>query len=237
MNKMNKIIMLFLAVGVSSLSAIKKSDHVVTFFVENYPEVHPTQAIQPSMFAPGKIYKNMAQSMIKDLGTIGVFATYGGFLAHTNQNGQIIFPRKTQKPNFDLFITNEIQPYLMAGTTNVRYWTIDNDAQAARFKVQRQEDPKTGLYYWQVTKGVVPKTKIIPLHSIVVFAKPKNIYIPQGITLTNDNSQFILPTIYAKPQLDDVKNALFVMNLKIFFQPLHPKFKQDKLAISQMMQP
>ena len=100
-----------------------------------------------------------------------------------------------------------------------------------------QQDPKTKLYYWQVAKAPVSTKRIIPLHSIVLFAKPKNVYIPQGITLTTNNPQLILPTVYTKPQLDDVKNALLVMNMKLFFQPLHPMFKKGKQSISQLIKP
>ncbi|OGB97514.1 hypothetical protein A3F06_03190 [candidate division TM6 bacterium RIFCSPHIGHO2_12_FULL_36_22] len=233
-----RLIMMFgLALGVCSSIAIKKSDHVITFFVRPYPEVHPNKPIGPSMFHPGQIYKNLANQAMNSVGSTGVFAAYGGYLAHTNENGQIIFPRKTQTPIFDLFVTNNIHPYLMAGTTNVRYWTVDQDTAMAQYKIQRQQDPQTKLYYWEVSKVPVSPKRIIPLHSIILFAKPKNVYVPLGITLTNKNPQLILPTIYTKPQLDDVKNALLVMNMKIFFQPLHPEFKQDKLSIAELIKP
>ncbi|HJM68714.1 MAG TPA: hypothetical protein QGF02_02090 [Candidatus Babeliales bacterium] len=232
-----QLVMFGLALAVCSSVAVKKSDQVITFFVQPYPEVRSHKPVGPSMFHPGQIYKNFANKAISAVGSTGVFAAYGGYLAHTDQNGQITFPRKTQKPEFDLFITNNIHPYLMAGTTNVRYWTVDKDAKMARYKITRHQDPKTDLYYWEVAKAPISPKRIIPLHSIILFAKPKNVYVPLGITVTNKNPQLILPPVYTKPQLDDVKNALLVMNMKLFFKPLHQESKVDKHSILEMIKP
>lgn len=227
------VILGLVCIGYGSIMAQgDKTDHVITFFIEKYPEVQPAPA-SPSMFSPERVFKSMAHHIVQNLGAQGIYALYGGYLAMSNQSGQITFPRKTQLPEFDLFVTNNLEPLLMAGTYNVRAWQLKKNHPAARYKVQRVEDGK--VYYWQVSKAPLPKERNLPLHSIVVFAKPENIFVPLGITLTNDNPQFVLPTIYAKPQLNEVANAALLVNIKAFFSPVTFMEKRSEKSISQLI--
>lgn len=189
----------------------QETEHIITFFAREYPTTNKTKKVS-------KIPINF-----------GLFSTYAGYLAISDINGQIIFPRKTIKPSLNLLITDKVSPVFMLGNT-IAYWQIDKDAQAKMYTIERKFDNQTQSYFWDVNEQESPKNNIIPLHTIIIFANPENIYVPTGITLTDDNPQLFLPNIYVKKEFAKVNNALFVLNIKPFFETLKKLYKISPLA-------
>lgn len=199
------------------LNARLPFSHIITFFIQEAPfnGESSTNKFNEAATAPGKLASKIALSMVSHANR-GIFATYGGYLVVSGFNGQITFPRMQQKEELTLIITERIEPVLMLGNT-IHHWVLPPNIPVAVYSIIRKQDPTTKLYYWDVKPTKRPKNNIIPLTSIVIFAKPKDMIVPIGITLSNDNPQFLLPTIYAKKNSNELAPTLGVLKIRQFF--------------------
>lgn len=218
----------------------QKTDNIITFFIDEYPEDDNLILSENK-----NINKNLSNQEIKKLCLLfdkktncetiqfpfnyGIFATYAGYLALSDLNGQITFPRKTQKNSINLLITTKISPIFMLKNT-IAYWEINDITQAKMYKIERKQDKETLKYYWDVQEKDAPKNNKIPIHTIIIFANPKSIYVPIGITPTKNNTQLVLPKIYAKKDINLIRNALFILTIKPFFSSIKKIYKERPLG-------
>ncbi len=219
------------------------STNLITFFIRPYPEIPSTepfvkaqvrlrtsadtQKLIDQIQTPGKISKKVLKNtLLKPATTDGIFSTYWGYLALSNLNGQVTFPRKQAKEAVKLLITEKINPIMMLGAT-VHHWNLDHSVPAQLFSIEKKQDPETKLYYWNTQEIDLPKNNIIQLDTIVLFAKPNHMYVPTGITLSDKNPQLFLPDIYAKKTLNVIARALWVLTVKHFFGSMKRVLKKE----------
>ncbi len=205
------------------------ADHVITMFMEPYPLMAQSQQARVfinKLKKPGKIAKEHIKALGSNPITKGIFSTYGGYLAMSNNDGQTTFARKHVLPVIYLLITNKITPVLMAGNT-IHHWEIEQKTPAKMYKVERLHDETEEIYYWLVQQVPLPENNRIPLEAITILAKPKHIYVPEGITLTQDSPNLILPSIFIKKGIKTNTNALYILNLRQFFGQLYPTYKKE----------
>jgi hypothetical protein len=201
----------------------------ITFFIRSYPEV--PQEISPEklvnqLAAPGKLSaKAFKNNVLKNEVFNGIFSTYFGYLALSDFTGKVTFPRRTIEPSFKLLITQSIIPITMIGNT-IHHWEINPAVPTELYTIERKQDSDTKAWFWQVQKGNLPKNNIITLDTIVLFAKPEKIYVPEGITLTDNNPQLFLPNIYAKKGLNIPARALWVLTVKHLFGSIPHEIKK-----------
>ncbi len=213
------------ALCITSLYA--ETPYTVNMFIKEYPyekNQNEQVAIDPLIVPKSMMKKAFYQPV-----TSGIYGTYNGYLAPSNQFGLISFPRQTQRAQFNLVITPTIKPTFLLDNT-INQWHITDHKQTSMFQVKQQKDVETKLYYWKVQQTNLPKDSAIPLHSIVILSKSKNIYAPLGVTVTKKLPNLVLPPIYAKRGLDHIKQALFVLKIKQFFAPVKKLVKADKLS-------
>lgn len=219
---------IFICIALVIGSARISADPVITFFIRPYP--HATEAsAQPKLHKihlPGKIAKYHMRKLHQEAPIAGLFCTYAGFLALSNGIGQVTFPRKHDEPALSIIITNKIQPILMAANT-IHHWTIPIDGDAVQYALERKKDADTGLSYWDVKKQAVPDDRIVPSRSILIFAKPKNFYIPEGATITVDSPNLVLPDIYARRSTDIATNAMHALAIRQFFDSVQTERKRN----------
>lgn len=198
--------------------------HIITFFIEEIP-IDSKDAIKftQTINTPGKIASKITQSYLQT-DHPSIFATYGGYLTISDFNGQITFPRMQQKEELTLIITENIKPVFMIGNT-IHHWEL-LPIPTQIYSVTRKQDPKTKLFYWDVEPEKSLPNNIIPLTSIVLFAKPKNIIVPIGITVTTDSPQLVLPPIYAKKNINILSPTLNILNIREFFGALPISIKK-----------
>jgi len=209
-----------------------QSRPTVTFFIRPWPSLvqssnETPEYILKKMREPGKIARKILKLIIKTKIQPGIFATYGGYMASTDTNGQVTFPLMQEKPLLNLIITNHIKPTLMTQNT-VHHWEIGLTAQAAMYTVEKKQDEISRLYFWNVQKKQLPKNKRIPMNTIVVMAKPKNMYVPTGIAIANENPQLILPDIYAKKGVNILPNALYALPIRHFFNHVGKQYQEEE---------
>ncbi len=209
--------------------------------MRTYPEINSKinqEKVVCNATNPNKNIDCILQANPNSLPVSGLFSTYAGYSTiSTPFSGQISFPRKQQNPSFSIVVTPQIEPVIMLGST-VHHWQLIKELPVVFYEVDRKQDPETNNYFWSVRQSKAPENGIVPLTSIVLFAKPKNIYIPLGVTPTTDNPQLLLPTVYVRKGVDLVASALSLLNVKHFFRSVRTVYKKgtDQSWISQIEQ-
>lgn len=208
-----------LAATLFTLHARLPFTHVMTFFIIPAPflQEDDAEAFTARVTQPGRVASKIAHSVAKP-SSQGIFATYGGYLVISDPNGQITFPRMQQTTKFTLIITEKIEPIFMLGNT-IHHWTLLN-IPTAIYSLEAKQDEATKLYYWDVKPAPRPQDTMIPLNSIVIFAKPKNIIVPTGITITPGSPHLFLPALYSVKNINDAMLGLTVLSFRQFFGPL-----------------
>ena len=156
--------------------------------------------------------------------TRGIYGSYFGYLCSSNTAGQIIFPRKHNDSAFKLVIAEKIEPLFMLENT-INTWSIPEKIDYAYYGIERKKDEKTNLYFWDVQKEELPKDRALPLNVITLLAKPEELYVPLGITVTTNTGQITLPTIFVKSTIQLANNALSIVPIRQFFESINRSSK------------
>jgi len=232
MNK--RKILIIIAIAGISLNIPIFCKNIITFFMKPYPTIYPKEvAIRKAkkLKKPGKLSKYMLKAMLNKHVVSGIFFTYGGYLAISDLNGQVTFPREHAAPEITLLITNNIIPIMMLHNT-VAHWKIENNIPVKVYKVKRKEDKESESFIWDVKRIKPPENNIISNNTIVIMANPKYIIVPTGITVTSSGPQLTLPNIYVRNGINKVHSSLYTLGIKHFFTPTEKKYKKDKKRYS-----
>ncbi len=205
-------------------------------FLRPYPgSVQQAQRWANKLKKPSSLAKRTIESIMGRNITTGIFSTYAGYLQVSNHNGQIIFPRKHSKPSLPIIVTNKITPIVMFGNT-ISHWELAPSAQAAMFTATIKQDEATQASLWHVQQTDLPENNQIPLESLIIIAKPQNIFIPTGITLASESPHLLLPDMYIKKGINIVRNALYILNLNHFFRPPQTLYKKEANRYASLLQ-
>lgn len=218
-----------IALIVTFLSLIEnRADPVITFFMKPYgPCISSDTAQQASvnLRKPHKLAKTSLASLNTCPPIAGILSTYAGYLALSDPDGQTTFPKKHILPFVYLLITPKITPILIASNT-IHHWDIAEPHRAVMYKVERLHNEAEELYYWNITKVPIPANHRVPLESITIIMKPDHIYVPEGITLTEESNNLILPPIFVKKITKINTTALYMLNVRQFFGHSSPLYKK-----------
>lgn len=205
------------------------ADPIVTFFFRKYPQAELANSTMRTLSKPHGIAKRTLEGVLHHNPISGIFSTYFGFINSSDENGQTMFPRKQSSTKLHLVITNKITPIMMFKNT-VSHWELVPGTPAVSYLLEQKEDPETKLIFWQAQKEELPDdNKISSEDSLIIIAKPKNVYVPTGITLSQSDANLILPQLYAKKSIQTNRNALYMLNLAFLFRPIDLLYKKDKL--------
>lgn len=196
-----------------------QSNPVITFFLQPYPLETDYQDLATTLQHPGKVAKQTIYGARNGL-VEGILASYRGFLEVSDEQGQISFPRIHEKPGLPILFTHKITPIMMLGNT-IHHWELEDDAPAVQYYAERFQDPTTKQYLWNVKQVDLPKNRRVGLDALIIFIKPKNIYVPEGVSLTSNTPNLILPPIYVKKGAKRTAETLYLLNLKHLFGPIH----------------
>lgn len=203
---------IFLGIFVPCLPA--QSPHMVICTLKKYPSLRASSS--ESKFLPTKTVA----------ATEGIYASYFGYLTASNSVGQVVFPRKHHDTAFTLVITDKLEPIFMLENT-INTWRVPEKTACAYYSIERKKDLQTNLYFWDVQKKETPPDRTLPLDAITFIAKPEELYIPTGITVTNNNPQLALPTIFVKSSIKLSDNALSIISYRQFFESLNQSIKTE----------
>ncbi len=207
------------------------SQPIMTLFMKPYPvddaekqaKVVTKKLKNPEKFASYLVPDFGAESVVG-----GIFSTYHGYLGVSDFQGQTTFPLQHEKTIVYYLITPKIFPVIMFGNT-VHHWEIIRELPTALYKLEQKKEEELNQYYWQVSKEPLPENNIISRKAIVIFADPKKIYVPEGITPVENSPHNILPPVYIKRGLAKAHNVFYVLSIRQFFQPASQIFMHDAL--------
>jgi hypothetical protein len=225
---MNHRIQIYVVIGILATPLMVQATNVITFFIRPYPE--PIQFTYDQ--ARTKItdhHTNVARRLLKHTlkkePTVGIFGSYMGYLQPSNRDGQLTFPRSQQGTEVKLLITPLIRPVMMIGNT-VHHWVTIDEYPAELYSIEREQDSETKLYYWNTQKIPLPENKRISLDTIIIFAKPTSIFVPTGITITENSPHLILPDIYARKEINSALDALRILKIRPFYSTVPRAYKK-----------
>lgn len=200
----------------------------ITVQVRAYPDVHFVK----NLTKPDKLASHTLNRIGKNTHNAGIFGTYAGFLEASNPHGYIVFPRKHTNPSLKLLLTNRITPIIMFEQT-IQHWQLIPNEDAQLYTIEKTTDPDTQLTYWNVTKAELPEDNVIPMETLIIVAQPQHIYVPTGITITDDGPNLILPPIYTRKDINAVDNSLYMLNMAHLFGQVHVTHEKKDLYYRQ----
>jgi len=225
MNLCSKTIFILLLASQFCHLTAQDASHIISFFMRPYPYIGTEKEVtqeyadkkSKKLHRPEKIAQYTLRSVLESNTASGIFCTYKGQLSFSDPHGQVNFVRRQEEPNMQLLITSRINPILEQQQV-INHWELEVGTPAALFSVSLEEDIATEVTYWKVEQIDPIPDKTIDLNTVIVFAKPSHIFVPEGITVTKRNPQLILPDIYVKKNIDKLTNAFYLLDLKRFFR-------------------
>ena len=239
---MKYISKLFMIMVLTSLQ-LHPVDSIITFFVEKYPyfkiekkskfdpEKYSKQLKQPTFF-----YQTISNLHKYESAIPGIMCLYGGNVAVSDKNGQIILKRNQQTPNIYLLVAKSVLPAYMIAPSTVHNWMIDPKESTELYFAEFKQDDKLELYYFNVSKAELPADHNIPLNTIILIADPADVFIPTGATITDLSQNLILPNIYIKRNFCFIHNSLYTLAIKQYFRETSQDSQLENLTISQIEQ-
>lgn len=208
--------------------------YIITFFFrpdtyQKSPMAH--EDIKEHLATPGKFaYKLNKRQLVDRYKISGIFVAYAGFFMSSDSVGQVTFPRKNQKPQVRILVTQAIKPIFVPTikipTKTVSHWQVAQTAQAAYYLAELKKDESKNVYYWYITEQKLPKYRKIPNDALIIFTDPKYINVPLGpIQIAPNSPHFILPDFYVSPKLNQALSALRFLKVKKYFAPLRYEYK------------
>jgi hypothetical protein len=219
--------------------SLQASDSVITLFIKEKIEpvkkvkLKNSRHISPALKQPSFIKAvGKDRSWLNQPGVDGIHAVYLGYMAISDQNGQISFPRQQQSDTVHILVTHQIEPELMMSPALVANWITKKNIPAEFYKIERKHNKEVKAYYFDVKKLKVPEE--IPHGTITIFADPEHIHVPVGISLNTYSTNLILPELQAT-KVAIAKNSLYTLSIKQYFEQVVKENKKDTLNIAAMI--
>jgi hypothetical protein len=211
-----------------------------------YPEIKVRYAESHEPNALDEIEKTMSpsiDSLLPKENITGIFVSYGGFLASSNIDGMVSFPRRHDNPAIHILVTDKITPVIMINNT-IHHWELEVGTPAAMYTARREKDIHANLFYWRLEEAPMPENNRIPIDTILIFTNPKNIYIPLGITPVPTDPisgkppvNLRLPEIYVKSHTKQAPESLYVLNIRYWFGPVRSVYKTTPTSYIELLNP
>lgn len=214
------------------------ADNLLTFFLSPYPQLLKQDQCDEALAnitQPGRLAEYCVYGILdKDI-ISGIFATYAGYLATSDDIGQITFPLLHTKPTVNVLVTNRLTPIMMLGNT-LHHWELEKGVPAAMYAFDKEFDEATQLSFWNAHPVELPQNGHIPVDTVVILAKPHYIYIAEGITpIEQPGPHYILPTMYVKKGINLAAHALYMLNLNNFYAPIKDMYKQGQARYLRLL--
>lgn len=227
-------------------------ESVVTFFIKNKELQHNenfdqelTSIVSEKISQPSYVIGYKKDVASNQDGIRGIQAAYLGYMATSNKNGQLSFPRKQQSDTILLFITPQIKPIFMIHPTLIHHWQVDPSQPIEIYEINRNKDKKLNSYYFDIIdikqalknqkldekksemyQNIISGTLAIPFNTVTIFADPKNISVPIGTPQNYYSTNFILPTLSGE-KVDMTENSLYTLSIKQYFEQVNIATKND----------
>jgi hypothetical protein len=222
-------------VNIVTICTIEYADQRITLFLKPYPVISDnafSHETAEKLRRPGKVPHHILHGILQKDPTTGLFASYGGYLTTSDFNGQISFPLQHSQNRLQVLITDKITPIIIADNV-IDHWETQPGNPSELYTYEKKYNKESGLYFWNVEKESLPTDKDIPPETIIIFTKPKNIFIPTGVTPSNNRPNLVLPDIYVKKGIKIYASTLYILNIRHFFGTLGKINKKHESGYSE----
>lgn len=207
---------------------IKSGPNLTLFFT---PEpLTDIEKISQKLKKPGKLAKYKVKGAMQPSIVQGIMAIYGGYISTSDYNGELSFPRKHQKATIDIIVTQEIVPVPLFESTILRWKRIPG-LPAHMYVCEKIYDGQKDQYYWQTSEVPILEDMAVPLAAIVIIAKPKNISMEIGKTVTQASENLVLPNIFVKKGINIIENSTYMLTIRHLFKPVNMEENREPLKI------
>ncbi|MBP6869598.1 hypothetical protein KBC04_01830 [Candidatus Babeliales bacterium] len=218
---------------------INAENAVITFFIKEEIQKKEEPVVVNERFMSKKLSQpsfikaiGKDRSWLDQPGVDGLQASYLGYITISDKNGQITFPRQQQSDTIYLLVTPQMQAEFMLSPTLIHHWIVNKNSPYAFYEISRKKNKKLNTYYFDIKKIEIPKK--VPLNIITIYAHPDHIQVPVGILLNTYSTNFILPELQAK-KINTVKNSLYTLSIKQYFEQINIESKNDMPTITTMV--
>lgn len=172
---------------------------------------------------PGQISQQLVKNNLRTLlrpELSGFTAIYGGYMDISGPDGLLSFPLRHVSPKIYIAITPEIKLVQVKGKTfSHAEYSVNPDIETELYSYEKKEDTKKQIY-WEVRKINLPQDKTINPITLVIFSKPKNLFVKTGNMLATDIKQLVLPDIYVVGTSNKEKILLQLLEIRNYFEPI-----------------
>ena len=189
-------------------------------------------------------------------GISGIEVRYAGFSTVSNHYGMVQFPRKQIGNEINFLIIKKETPIFQIGPSLIAGWQAVDAQASAFYTVSLQQDHATQIYYFTTTKSSLAaynkkqlakdnaKTNtqqekvdetVIPMNTIIIFADPESIVIPEGDSITTYTTNLLLPDVYVK-QKPSNEDILQTLNSRTYFEPIKTKVVRSASSVAIQME-
>ena len=202
------------------------SDPIVCFFFKAEQNI---DIIADNLKKPGNLAHHSIHKIVQHVPIAGIYATYSGYIATSNETGEVRFPRKHRENNITIIVTPAIEPIALFDNT-LLHWKLLPHVPAEMYKLQETYNSTNKEYEWTSQKIDLPIDNTIPLAAIVILAKPKNVFIPSETTKTLKSANLVLPPIYVKKGINIMTEGINTLIFRHLFRPVEEKAKQEPVT-------
>ena len=222
---MKKQYYLLLLLSISALNLL--SDPVICFFFKS--QLDHKKTIN-KLKKPGKIAKHTLNNIMQYEPIAGIYVTYSGYMTISSINGEIQFPRKNRDNGATILVTTHIEPIPLFENT-IQNWIVMPNVPVQMYSLKIIYDPTIKEYVWESQKIDLPQDNQIPLTTIIIIAKPKNIIIPSEKTKTIITANLMLPSLYVKKGMNIMSQGINTLTIRHLFRPIQEKIERRPLRV------
>ena len=216
---------LFLLLSLSIRKAI--SDPIICFFFKPQPAI--AQMAQ-KLKKPGKIAKHTIHGIAEHVPIAGIYATYSGYIAISDIQGEVRFPRKQRENSVTILVTTDMIPVSLFENA-IHHWDLMPSEPAQMYSLKAVYDATLKGYVWETQQIELPQNNQVPVSTIVILAKPKNIFIPSEKTKTVITANLMLPAIYVKKGINIMSQGINTLTIRHLFRPIQEKIERRPLRV------
>lgn len=233
-----KLRIIILSIALLPSQSYTKTPHSIVLTFERYPtyesvtdvtQDHNVTAVvktKKKIIQDSDSIKKQSKRIKKTINVAGIPIFYYGSLTYSPHNGIIMLPRMHETPQFYILIAAEknkapIEPIFMVKNT-IHHFKLSPTATYELFLVTKKYDETTKSNFWHVEKKPTPTDLQLPIETIIIIGYPSDIYLPEGISLTNDSAQSVLPVMYVKHDERQAENALAALEVSYLFKLIEP---------------
>ena len=235
MNRIQKIISITLLSLTSLNASTLKVPHSIVLTFDEYPTLENIKKIKDSHTVVTVVetkhkalayqhyhgHRTKPHYEYHHINLGGIPLMYYGYITYTRNNGIIMLPRMHESSEFYILLSTHINPIFMIGNT-IHHLEVIPNTKNAYYKITKNYDAQTQTNFWNVEQIPLPTHGQLPLETIIIFVEPEDLYIPEGISITNDNPQAILPVIYLKNDKNNNKNSIASLEINYLFKAIDP---------------